>query len=169
MYADHTYVCQELQNTDIGASEFHGLLCGLFCQGVEIDTQEWQHLISPYLPEIQTLDNLSAGVWSHIEAGFNNAELGLNLLLPDEDAPMELRAKNLACWCSGFISGFGLGETLNQNEKSAEVMEVLQDLESIARVNERVDDSEENEADFMELEEYARMAAIMIYMELDNL
>lgn len=165
MYSDHAYVSKQLQATDIDASEFHGLLCGAFCSSIAIGTAEWQRLISPYLPEFQALESLSIGIWEQIEAGFKSAELDLSLLLPEEDAPMDLRVKCLASWCGGFNSGFRLGESLKQKQQSEEVRDILKDFESITRLNDRVEDSDENETDFMELEEYARMAAIMIYTD----
>ena len=36
-------------------------------------------------------------------------EMEFELLLPDDDAPLEQRATALSQWCQGFLYGFGTG------------------------------------------------------------
>lgn len=100
-------------------------------------------------------------------AGLNSADCDLNLLLPDDQEAVALRVRYLADWCEGFLYGMGLGTADNL---SKEVSEVLSDFGEISMVELPELDKESEaqaEADLMELTEFVRMGAIMIYDELN--
>ncbi|UQB42992.1 YecA family protein [Thiomicrospira microaerophila] len=95
-------------------------------------------------------------------AGLNSESCDLNLLLPDDDAPITRRVDHLAQWCEGFMYGLGLGEL---GEVSREVTEVLNDLADIAMLALPEQEDEQLNDSLIELVEFVRMAAIMIYDE----
>ncbi len=75
---------------------------------------------------------------------------------------MAARLGGLAAWCAGFLSGFGAVVTSSVNALPDEVGEALRDYASISG---RVDDEQvdnEDEASFMELYEYVRVAAVLM-------
>lgn len=100
-------------------------------------------------------------------SGLNSAEFDLTLLIPDDQEDIESRVRYLADWCEGFIYGMGLGTA---DKLSKEATEILSDFADVSMVElppaeERT--KNETEADFMELSEFVRMAAIMVYDELN--
>ncbi len=93
--------------------------------------------------------------------------LDFQLLLPEDDTPLALRAGELACWCQGFLYGLGLGGLRGDVDLPATVNEVMHDFYEIA--NTRFDYESENEADeeaYMEIVEYVRMSVLLLHDEL---
>lgn len=102
-------------------------------------------------------------------SGLNSAECDLELLLPEDNESVVVRAKHLADWCEGFLYGMGLGSL---GELSPEVSELLRDFGDISMVElpeVTDDDVADVEADLMELTEFVRMGCLMIYEELNPL
>lgn len=100
--------------------------------------------------------------------GLNDASCDLELYLPVESSRVETRLNYLSHWCEGFLYGMGLGEV--EDDLSREVQEVLSDFADISIVELPEldeDELEDAEADFMELNEFVRMAAVMVYDELN--
>ncbi|WFE68762.1 YecA family protein [Thiomicrospira sp. R3] len=95
-------------------------------------------------------------------AGLNSETCELDLLLPDDDAPLAQRVNLLAQWCEGFMYGLGLGEL---GDISREVAEVLNDLADIALLDIPEQEDEQLNASLVELIEFVRMAAIMVFDE----
>jgi hypothetical protein len=90
--------------------------------------------------------------------GFN-----LLMLLPDDDVDIGERAGSLGRWCLGFLTGFGAA----RGKLSGDGRETLEDLEKISQIDdEGLEADEDSEQDMMQLVEYVRMAAIMLYTEV---
>lgn len=99
--------------------------------------------------------------------GLNSQDMDLQLVLPQDNAELAERVKHLADWCEGFLYGMGLGH-LDQNVKlPAEVREVLQDFAEVSMlaIPEQVDEA--SEGDYIELCEFVRMGALMVFDELN--
>ncbi|WP_052501386.1 UPF0149 family protein [Thiomicrospira microaerophila] len=95
-------------------------------------------------------------------AGLNSADCDLTLLMPDDEAPLARRVDHLSDWCEGFLYGMGLGQL---GEVSREVTEVLSDFGDIAMLAVPDTEDEQLNASFIEVTEFVRMAAIMVYDE----
>lgn len=95
-------------------------------------------------------------------AGLNSETCDLVLLLPADEAPLATRVDRLAEWCEGFLYGLGLGQL---GEVSREVTEVLSDFADIAMLALPDEEDEQMNANFFEVAEFVRMAAIMVYDE----
>ena len=63
------------------------------------------------------------------------------------------------------MSGFGVTGRYQESELSEEIREVLTDLAKISALDVEVPNSNENEGDLLEIIEYVRMSAIMLYLE----
>jgi uncharacterized protein YgfB (UPF0149 family) len=116
-----------------------------------------------------------------VREGLTDEDLGFALLLPDDEVPLEDRLAALALWCDGFLSAFGaglgaiaeLGDDASGFGLSDELQEIVDDLAAIAEVepesaldaDEDADD-DDPEAQFMELEEFVRVAVLLIMSEL---
>ncbi len=150
------------------AAECHGFLCGQICVTGCADENLWKEFLDvrgndEYL--VQTCYEEVANLFSETLEQMRSAEFGLQLLLPDEDASMTLRVEALVSWCQGFLNGFGLSEGQNQAGISSNCNEVLEDFTQICRLGLAEEDIGEEQS-FMELVEYARMGAILIFDEL---
>ena len=91
-------------------------------------------------------------------------DLGFGLLLPDDERPVAERAEALLGWCRGFLGGFGL----SAGEKpplSDEAREALDDLSKIAASRLAYDDPDGDEAAFVEVAEFVRVAALLLYSD----
>lgn len=156
-----------LLGTGIEIEEFHGFLCGLYCKGKDRQAAEWHKVIQDYLvdagPEIETIDWIPD--W--IAGSLDQSDFQFRLLIPDDDETLEARAKGLSTWCSGFITGYESAYE-SVSARSEEEKEIMHDFASIARLSEVVEESADNESDFMELEEYVRMGCILLSINLNQ-
>ena len=98
-------------------------------------------------------------------------DFALRLCLPDFDrASTRARAVALRDWCRGFLYGLGLAGRQGVVTSGTTAYEALQDLAEIGQLDaDSVGSGEGDEADLMELEEYVRVAAMLVRDELRDL
>lgn len=146
----------------VTAWELHGGLCGWLAGG-GAPNPDWlaQVLADPALPAVtagSALDDLR--VASAAQLADRSFEFGL--LLPDADASLSERSGALFDWCRGFLGGFGLAAgsapTLTDDSKEA-----LSDLAKLAAAQPQDDGDEEDEEALVELEEFVRVAALLLH------
>ncbi len=142
-------------------AELHGALCGWLAAGG--DSSHWLGSImaSPELadPGHDTpLGQLHLASLAQIE----DPDFGFRLLLPDA-ASAHRRAEALFAWCRAFLGGFGLA--MQRGALSPEAEEALQDLANLgaAQLDETEDDGDEEA--LAEIEEYLRMAVLMLHAD----
>ena len=91
-------------------------------------------------------------------------------LLPDDSDRSDVRAEGLAHWCEGYLHGLVSTEheaTIKEHLASDPVADIIKDMLQITRVTvDANDDDESNEASYVEIVEYLRVAAQLIYEEL---
>lgn len=96
-------------------------------------------------------------------------QMHLDLLLPEGIAVDPARLAALRDWCQGFLFGFGLGGDAAASRLSAEGRELLRDLDEITRIDiDDAEDSAENQAALIEIEEYVREGVMLIRDELQE-
>jgi uncharacterized protein YgfB (UPF0149 family) len=114
-------------------------------------------------------------------------DMEFEVLLPDDDIPLETRAGGLSQWCQGFLYGFGTGQADQQaheqtgqpagkravkhDELPGSVNEILNDLTHIGRASVELDGdgeggSESEEEAYAEVVEYVRVGVQLIHDEL---
>jgi len=85
-------------------------------------------------------------------------------LVEDDDNSLSVQAASLATWCYGFLATLGDEQELRER-LSDEGFESLQDLQSISQVAaDDISDDEENA--YIEVFEYVRVAASMVFTDL---
>lgn len=150
-------------------AELHGTICGVMAGDAQPELGRWS---TGLLGEAQDSTGL-ADLQHAIERLQNETldqidrqDFGLELLLPDDDALPTERSGALRDWCQGFLYGFGLSGRTSIADLSAEVREALRDFGEIARLNAaEVGAEESDQRALMELEEYIRVAALLIRTE----
>lgn len=150
-------------------AEVHGLLCGIYCLRGDIGRDVWmlQVLGDGYQEASREEAAVLLELFEATTRQFNDADLGLSLLLPDDDEPLSARADSLGEWCQGFMAGLGLGGIESHQGLSAEVQEFLRDLLEISRLEFDTDEADEaDETAYAEIVEYVRMGILLVNEEL---
>ncbi len=144
-------------------AELHGALCGWLSAGGD-DTPAWpaQVMADAALPAPapdDALDRLRTASASQL----GDTDFGFQLLLPDDDVAVVLRAAAMFDWCRAFLGGFGLA--IADKKLSEEGEEALGDIANLAAA--RVDDvdPEGDEESLAEIEEYLRMAVLLLHAD----
>jgi hypothetical protein len=159
---------------DLGAlgspAELHGLLCGQLSAGRHLDADGWLMLASTQLElDIDANDGRLAliDLYEQSLAQLSGFSFEFQPLLPTDETSLVLRTVALGQWCSGFLSGFGLAFDYQRQKLSDEVNESIADLAQISHIksDEMVDQTAEQS--YMELVEYVRLAATMVYAEFN--
>ncbi|MGR3915164.1 MAG: UPF0149 family protein [Gammaproteobacteria bacterium] len=158
----HSAIEQRLQNSDWngGASEAHGMLCALACRGArQVRHKAWLLRLSAER-DLELLDALFAEVLRGLrDDGFSFA-----LLLPHDRVVRARRIDALADWCGGFVQGF-LHDGEQPDGFSGAVRESLDDIMNISRID--IARHNGGELALVEIEEYLRVAAQVIFDELN--
>lgn len=167
--ADYNEVQEALVRADAnaGASEAHGILCGMMCMEQGADRAAWfkevfgadQAAGNLLVQEAaRQLDIVLEDTLSQVRDGM----LGLRLLLPDDEQPLPGRVAALSAWCEGFL--LGSSRMIKSQEPSPEVRELLSDLIEITKVDSRdLDEGQQDERSYAEVVEYVRMGVLLAF------
>ncbi len=159
--------------------EIHGEFCGLACiMGRDAVTPWVSSLLGDAVSDeagrradegTRALVELAESAWSTLEAG----DMSFDLLLPPDEASLDQRATALGAWCQGFMHGLGAAGrpgTESPVVSNAVVREIVADLSEITRASFTEDETEEEgEAAFLELREYVRVSAQLVFEELHGI
>ncbi|TZF87139.1 UPF0149 family protein [Cognatilysobacter lacus] len=142
--------------------ELHGALCGWLCGGGR-DAAAWlAHVLAddtlPMPPSGSPLDRLREAT----AAQLSDRSFEFELLLPDADEPLAERSGALFDWCRGFVGAFGLASGANA-PLSEESREALADIAKLAAAQPQEDGDEEDEQALVEIEEFVRVAALLMH------
>ncbi len=155
---------------NLSPAEAQGLLCGLLCHSTGDARGVWlNELLDEGLPlaAIKKLQSVLDKLYSATAKAMNDQEFGFALLLPQDKCSISERSQALSIWCQGFLYGFGLSPNNMEKRLSDLAREALKDLTEITRMDtELVEESDENEAAFIELEEFVRVAIMTLYDDL---
>ena len=153
------------QATDgVGAAQAHGLTVALICCGVTEQTLNARAELFQLAQADQFV--LIDALFGLALRDLKQADFKFNLLLPDDDASLTRRLEALKQWCDGFILGLGHEQTGALEQASQECREAIGDLQQMAELELPQTTSENEERQLLELQEYVRMAAQLIYAEL---
>lgn len=158
----------------VGASETHGLLCGLLSAQPSstakklwlaelLDAAELEPgSLASRVEEIKALD-----VWfSKVHESLNDSDLGFNPLLPEDHVAITERLRALGDFCAGFCYGLGLATAGRANSKlpadTAEIIKDFNEIDSTATTSL----NEVDEETLSELSEYVRVGVLLITEEL---
>ncbi len=149
----------ELASSHIDPAELHGLVCGMaagrpgqfslpeLIEYAGADQLTDENSVQDFV--IEALDLLHA------------QDMEFALLIPDDEQVLSLRLAGLASWCAAFLSGFGASVSTDVSQLPVDVQEILRDFASISGLDEDAEGSEQDEASFMEIYEYVRVASIL--------
>jgi uncharacterized protein YgfB (UPF0149 family) len=170
---EYHVVTDVLERADVepAAADCHGMLCGMICAAGFADPKVWlaelfEHFDPRDMPQAEAFRVLQR-LYEDALARLNSPQLDFELLLPDSDCSLRERTESLGEWCSGFLSGLGMGGLAGTEQLPEEVAELMDDLAEIARVDFEVDEpGEEDQVAFEEVVEYIRVGTLLIHEEL---
>jgi uncharacterized protein YgfB (UPF0149 family) len=148
------------------AAEAHGTLAGSLCTAVSYRFEDW---LLEILPEGRAQAAAAAALREvYARTAQSLVDLAFDLLLPEEEQPIDARTAALAQWCQGFLYGLGSRVIQDASRLPGDAGEVVRDLREITRVG--IDDSdsvESNESAFTELVEFVRVGVQLVFAELE--
>jgi len=158
-------------DAEVEAAECHGVVCGMICAAGTVDVST---VLEHLLGEGNTLSAAARDCHKFLERLYaesllhlNDGDFELQLLLPDDDAPLIDRANALVQWCQGFLFGLGLGG-FKQKEGSPETVdEIVRDFYEISQTRYDCEMPDEvDESAYAEIVEYVRMSTLLVHEEL---
>lgn len=160
---------RQLAGADVDATpaEVHGIAVGLLCAGATDAYARWERELLEGGSEgdvlVDECRRSLRAVHDATAAALDDADMGLTLLLPDDDRPLAERADALRDWCAGFLYGLGIAGIAPDRALSVEGREALRDFTELTRLDaEHVADSEGEEGALTEIVEFVRVAALLI-------
>lgn len=154
-------------------AELHGMVCGNLCGGGRFSDREWLSTVLEFLdissePAGPVADTIVQLYHTTLEQ-LQDEQMGIQLLLPDDDVDISDRVAALGQWCQGFLIGFGSSGVNVDTELSGDTADALRDFASFVHINPDVEDDEgadaDSEGDYMELVEYVRLATLSIFLD----
>ncbi|MDH5710254.1 MAG: YecA family protein [Gammaproteobacteria bacterium] len=162
----------------MGASESHGVLCGMLCARGAIELSEWVDHVLGEQEEGNVLLHETVRQLSELHQltmeKVNDYSGEFFMLLPDDDYDLVGRTEALANWCQGFVYGLAAGGISRESKLPEDSAEILQDFIEISRAgyaddDEQIEVTEEDEQAFVEVVEYVRTGVMLINEELQTL
>jgi len=177
---DYPLIQKALQriDADFSPADLHGQLCGLACADPELTVEHW---LAQSLPELvsacaggDALARESAAqlrqFYEETEQAMQDRQLGFQLCLPSDDAPLSQRIEELSRWCEGFLLGLAMAGIKDFKSLPGDLPELMQDLVEISRASSyEAGEGEDDQDAYMELVEYIRMGALLARVELHHL
>jgi uncharacterized protein len=176
----HEQLSARLQELELlmPADALHGAITGLACAGIEPSHAAWLEHLSECLDgaELDEHRDAMVALQTLVARDLADGELGFQLLLPDSEEFLSVRAKALARWSESFVCGF----VAVVRELSEDDREVLNDIAAISQIDDgesaeqtdrnrselnNPENADSNERDFIELCEYVRLAAMDLYRD----
>ena len=155
---------------DVGASEVHGVLCGLLCAGHSDAHATWfEELFENCSSDdllVREVRQLLGQLYQETQDQLLGDDLGFNVYLPHDQSPLTEIAGRLTEWCQGYLYGLGLAG-LAENQFAGDAKEAIGDISEITRLDyENIEKEEASEAALVDLEEFLRVATLLIWEEL---
>lgn len=156
---------QALQQTSfkLHPSQVHGIIAGLLC-GKDDPSESWGELVTG---SKEKPPEIVQKLYEATQKQLADFLFEFQLMLPDDSEELATRTESLTLWAQGFLTGLKAAHVRMQGREPSDVTEAINDLVEIAKINyEDVVANEEDEAAFVELVEYVRVATILIYQDL---
>ena len=163
---DHLEKLLDSVALEVGTSELHGVICGLLCAGQSDAHTLWFEELFQNCPAEDLLAREAreqvGQLYLATRQKIRDEDLDFRPFLPAGNIVLSKRARSLSEWCQGFLYGLALSGA-NLKDLDDEVRESIDDMTEISRLDyEVIEPGDEAESDYMELEEFLRVATWMI-------
>lgn len=157
---------------DIGAvlspSEAQGTLIGLWLGKGRASESQWLSELSDEASANILPARLRAMYTEVIDQLTSADNLGLSLVLPEDEQPFGDRLMALIEFAQSVLYGYAVGKGPNLAQLSPEAKEVYEDLQAIAALDDHSDNTqdEEDEINLQEIIDYLSAALIVMYINI---
>ncbi len=153
----------------VSISEVHGLLCGYLCAGAIEQGESYIRALMHHKKAAGSRDALLAlfSVYAISQQQINNYDVSFNLLLPDDECSLRLRAQAFSDWCEGFMQGLitaGIEMGHFHDEDAQEALEHISEFANLDCDSLAMDNDDERA--LVEVTEFTRMAVIRLHTDL---
>lgn len=162
---DYSELSQTLSQAalKLNPAQAHGLMCGVLCgsQNSDIAWDKWAagDQSADGIAALQALYEVTARQLSEFSFDFQ-------LMLPPDGSDIAWRAEALTLWCQGFLTGLKMADIAIVGRKPSDVTEAISDMIEVAKMDyEEAISNEEDEIAYVELVEYVRLSAVLIYQD----
>lgn len=148
-------------------AEAHGSLTGSLCAAGSYRIEDWVGEILPDELAAQAPAPALRELYEQTRTALAGQNMEFELLLPDDDQPLERRTEALSLWCNGFLYGLGTAGHADPTHLPGDAGEIIRDFNQIMQAG--VDESEGDEANesaFAELVEFVRVGVQIVYEQL---
>ncbi|HAU1153019.1 TPA: UPF0149 family protein [Legionella pneumophila] len=153
----------------MSGSELHGIMCGYLCAGADSQGEAYIRALLNNRKDEQSRNALLSmfSVFSISQQQINNFDFEFQMLLPDDDESLVIRAQAFSEWCEGFTQGLTIAGVGVEQFYEEESQDALQHLIEFAEMDcESLEVGEEDEQALMEVTEYTRMAVLRLHSDL---
>ncbi|HAZ7574486.1 UPF0149 family protein [Legionella sp. PATHC032] len=153
----------------MSGSELHGIMCGYLCAGADSQGEAYIRALLNNKKDEQSRNALLSmfSVFSISQQQMNNFDFEFEMLLPDDNESLVVRAQAFSEWCEGFTQGLTIVGVGMEQFYEEESQEALQHLIEFAELDcESLEVGEEDEKALMEVSEYTRMAVLRLHSDL---
>lgn len=167
-YFDFAHAISGL-NLPISCSELHGVLCGYLAANGQRQGESYLRALlakresgAAREATLALFDVFAISQQQLAQLGFE-----FELMLPNDDAMLNIRAQAFSEWCEGFTQGLTLTGVDFDKLHSEEAQDAIQHITEFAQLDyEAVRVNEEDEKALLEVIEYTRMAVLTIHADV---
>ena len=155
------------------AAECHGAVSAMVCTMGEKGKDSFIDLALPELTDklsqgdalAQEAQQIILDVYQQTTAQLLEGGFDYQLLLPDDEETLALRAQALGHWCQGFMMGLKWAGVTEAKSLPGDLAEIMVDIAEISKVGgDHLNETEEEEQSYAELVEYLRVG-VMLFSE----
>ncbi len=164
--------------SDLTSAEAHGLATGMLCIENKMEASGWisqlleddMDLLDEDKTTLISLFEQTRKLLSGEDDGFR-----FDLFLPGDDEPLTEQLEAIRSWCEGFL--FGIGYSRSESTWPGDTGEIIKDIVEFTKLDSEIDEDitqdeiDELEGALIEIQEYLRVAVMMIrdqFMEESN-
>ena len=158
------------QAQSLSISELHGAVVGIgVCSEQSFSLQSLVDLLG--VDALSDENDVEAFVNASLEILFAD-DMSFTPLLPEDEAPLEIRATAIGEWTGSFVAGLvaGLGEQAAGSFASLpeEVQEIVEDFAAITEIDLAGETGEKAEADLLQVQEFVKIGALLVMSLLND-
>ncbi len=151
-------------------AEAHGTLAGALCATGAYRLEDWLAEILPEGVAPDAAATLLRDIYDETRAALNDTQMQFELLMPDDEEPIEQRTEALTLWCNGFVYGLGTCGAPDPERLPGDAGEIIRDLAQFMRAGvDQGEGPEANEVALAELVEFVRVGVQVVFEELGAL
>ena len=160
----------ESQSIHRHCSEFHGMIIGMIAsKGQKFSLDELNVWLEAYLGRSLSSE-LAFVIKAVLEQGVESlgeySNFEFEIALPYEESPLNEQVIALSAWCAGFVAAAEKCGVTSDTLGNPMIKETIRDFRRISEISEDIGDSNENESDYTQLREFARVGALTVYSEM---